>query len=207
MLNRLCVVVLPAVVGFAAANVQAAVSFTDQASFVAALNAGYLVEDFESRTGQVYAAPLAISNGTFGASISTSAQALLVFNMGADDYLTTSITTAGFSAPITIAFTTGNVTAFGGNFFVESAFGGVVAGTVTVAFSDGSVFPLVNQTSTSFFGYVGDAPIASVTISPDASQRFVGIDDLHIGSSPIPGPASAGLLAVAAALTGRRRRA
>lgn len=207
MTNRLCAVVLSALVGSAvAANARAGVSFTDRAVFTAALDAGYLSEDFEARSGQVFAAPLVISNSGFSASVSTSAQALLVFSMGSDDYLTTSINSSGFSAPVTIAFTSGNVTAFGGNFFVESAFGGVVAGTVTVAFSDGSVFSLVNQTASSFFGYVGDAPIASVTISPDATQRFVGIDDLLIGSSPIPGPASLGLLVSVGLLALRRRR-
>lgn len=208
MLNNRFASSVCAVVCLAAAPVSAyaGVSFTDHASFLAALNPGHLSEDFEARVGEVYAAPLAISNGTFSASLSTSAQALLVFDKAGDDYLTTSINTTGFSAPITIAFTSGNVTAFGGNFFVESAFGAVVPETVTLTFSDGSVFPLSAQTTSSFFGYVGDAPLASVSISPNASHRFVGLDDLCIGSSPIPAPACASLLAIAAGASAARRR-
>lgn len=188
------------------AGASAGITYSDQATFLSQLEPGAVLEDFESRTGQAYTT-LALGNATFTASCSTTANALIVFDLGGNDYLTTGITSQGWSAPITINFTSGNVTAIGGAFFLATAFGAVAPGnTVTLTFSDGTVQALSGQGNTSFFGYAGNTPITSLVISPDATHRFVSLDNLRFGASTIPAPAAgvAALLGVAAAA--RRRR-
>lgn len=201
-------IVVAAIAGAGLAGAaQAGESFTDRAAFLAQLQPGYFSEDFESRADEGYASPLTLSGGAFAAEVSTTANGLLVFDLGGNDYLTTGITTAGWSAPVTLTFTTGNVTAVGGAFFVTSAFGQVVPeNTVTLNFSDGSSFPITGQTNTSFFGYISDTPIASLTIVPDATHRFISIDNLAFGEAAVPTPAPALLLALGGAPLIRRRR-
>ena len=183
----------------------AGVTYSDQSTFLAELQPGAVLEDFESRSGEAYGV-LPLGNGAFTASCTTTANALIVFDLAGNDYLTTGITPQGWSAPITITFTSGNVTAVGGAFFFTSPFGAVAPGTVTLGVSDGTHRGLANQANTSFFGYAGDTPIASLTISPDATHRFVSLDNLRFGASTIPAPAAGVSALLAAALVTRRRR-
>lgn len=190
--------------GAGQSSIASAAVYSSEALFLAAVQSPRLSEDF---TGMAHPGPtLALAQNGYGVQVTTGAQALLVFDLSGNDYLTTSNSTSGFSAPMTLTFTTGNVTAVGGAFFQTSAFGAFLSSPVTLNFSDGTSQVLTPASNADFFGYTSTTPIASLTISPDASHHFVSIDNLRIGAAIIPAPGAMGLLAGAGLLAARRRR-
>lgn len=192
-----------AVVAFSAGAASGAV-FSTEAAFLAAVESPRLSEDF---TGMGHPGPtLMLAQNGYGVQVTTGAQALLVFDLSGNNYLTTSTSTSGFSAPITLTFTTGNVTAVGGSFFQTSVGGAFLSSPVTLNFSDGTSQVLTPSSNADFFGYTSTTPIASLTVSPDASHHFVSIDNLRVGAAIIPAPGAMGLLAGAGLLAVRRRR-
>jgi hypothetical protein len=192
-----------------AATTHAGVTYTSQAAFTSALNAGFYSQNFQSLPNNSGLSTPANFAGGAGNAItyqaSTSAQAFLVFDFSGNQYLTTATTFGtGWSAPITITFTGAPVNAIGGSFFLTSISGSIVGDAFSVSFSDGSSHSLSGQTNTTFFGYVSDTPITSVTISPPATHRFVSIDNLIVGSA-VPTPGGAGVFG-GMMLVGMRRR-
>lgn len=189
--------------GLAADRAEAATTYTSAASFLANLAPNSHSEDFSSRTGAVYTS-VTFTNGTYSATGTTGAQALLVFALSGNNYLTTSTSTSGFSAPVHLALSS-NVTAIGGSFFKTGVAGNVVGGNIQLNFSDGSSHTLSGQSNSSFFGYISDTPITSLTIIPDASHHFVSLDNLRFGAA-IPAPHAALAPLAGVLLCGPRRR-
>lgn len=195
--------VAAALVAGCACGAASGATYTTQASFLAAVQSPRLSEDF---TGMAHPGPtLTLAQNGYGVQFTTGAQALLVFDLSANDYLTTSTSTSGFSAPVTLTFTTGNVTAVGGSFFQTSAFGAFVSSPVTLNFSDGTSQVLTPGSNAEFFGYTSTVPIASLTVSPDASHHFVSMDNIRIGAAIVPAPGAMALLACAGVFGVRRR--
>lgn len=187
----------------------ASITYTNKASFVAALNPGYYLETFESLpTFSSFATPHVFSGGAFSYSASTTAQAFFSDTIG-DRFISTSGATDGFSRPITLTFTGAPVRAIGGNYFTTDAFGHLQTdapnSNIILNFADGFSTTLVMQDTSTFFGYIGNAPLASITIAPNATHRFVCLDDIYVGGSNVPEPTALGALAVAWALLLRRR--
>lgn len=199
---RVCVVA--AFAAGCACGATSGATYTTQAAFLAAVQSPRLSEDF---TGMGHPGPtLTLAQNGYGVQFTTGAQALLVFDLSGNNYLTTSNSTSGFSAPITLTFTTGNVTAVGGSFFQTSGFGAFLSSPVTLSFSDGTSQVLTPSSNADFFGYTSTVPIASLTVSPDASHHFVSMDNIRIGAAIVPAPGAAVFLACAGMLGARRRR-
>lgn len=178
-------------------SVQAGV-YTDLASFNAAIGTTKYTETFSTLSDSGLGQSQSFSNGVYSYATTTTAMALLSFTLGSDRYLTTSgRPTTMWSAPITITFTSNNVTAIGGSFFYTSAFGYVTDGTVTLAFSDGTTKTFSGQSNSTFWGYTSDVVLTSVTFTPDATHHFVSIDNLVVGSAAVPEPATLGMLGLA----------
>lgn len=196
----------------ASGHAMGGVSFTNQATFVSNLTPGYSLTNFSSfSTFSTPATPLALGSGNFTYQATTTAQAFFIDALSGNNFLSTATATDGFSRPVTLNFTGSTpVFAVGGNFFVVSAFGALITdppfNQVKLTFSDGSMTTLTAQTNSSFFGYISNTPLVSLTIDPLATQRFVGIDNLHVGTSPIPAPGAAGLAALGSMAIARRRR-
>lgn len=184
----------------------AASTFTNQAAFVSNLYPGYSLSTFNALAAfSTPATPMAVASGTFNVTATTTAQAFFIDTASGNNFLSTATATDGFSRPITLSFSGSPVNAVGGNFFVVSAFGQLVAEPVKLTFSDGFETTLSSPINTTFFGYISDVPLTSLTVSPLATHRFVGIDNLHVGGSPIPS-SGAGVLALFAGVVASRRR-
>lgn len=171
---------------------RAGVTFTDQATFVGSIASTYYAESYQSFGTSGHPNPWSFTGGTNGGityQVSTTAQAFLVFALSGNNYLTTSgQPTTAWSAPITINFTGTPINAVGGNFFLTGANGAVVNSTITLSFSDGSTRQLANQSNSTFFGYISDTTITSLTLTPPATHHFVSIDNLHVGVIGGPPP-------------------
>jgi len=107
----------------------------------------------------------------------------------------------------TVTFTSGNVFAVGGNFFITNFSDAFVANaSVTLTYNDGTTTTFTPTDANAFNGYVSALPITALVMSaPVGAGRFNTIDNLIVSSIPTPGAAA--VLALAGLVAGRRRRA
>jgi len=64
-----------------------------------------------------------------------------------------------------------------------------------------------SNAGTAFAGFISDVPIAKVVVTPLGNFDFVnGMDDVYVGTTPVPAPASLALAACGSVLALRRRR-
>lgn len=109
------------------------------------------------------------------------------------------------NSSFTVTFTSNNVLAVGGNFFITDINDAFVANaSVTLTYNDGTTDTFTPADAASFSGYVSTLPITSVVMSAPGTSRFNTIDNLIVSSIPTPGAAA--MLALAALVGGRRRR-
>lgn len=188
----------------------AAVTFTNQTNFTAALTTGFFAQNYQSISTGGHVTPWNFAGGAgnaFSYTASTPAQAFLVFDIASNRYLTTSgRPTTQWSAPITFTFTGAPVYAVGGSFFFTSAGGSVVGGTVSISVNGSSAAALTGQTNTTFWGIISNSPITSLVITPDATHRFVSVDNFTVGTSSIPTPGAAALGVVGLLCVASQRR-
>jgi hypothetical protein len=159
-------------------------TFTDSATFLGNTSSTYL-ENFNSLTSGSLNSPLTFSQSGF--SYSVVASTLLYSGTGntgsrflGENYRTDDIT---------ISFTSGNVTAVGGNFFLTDAGDNLVAGSISLTLNDGSVINLTSPTSgaTPFGGFTTDgAIITSLTIAGPGATSWDSFDNLYVGASNAP---------------------
>lgn len=119
-----------------------------------------------------------------------------------------------FESTLTISFTSGNVTAVGGNFY-QTDLAGFVAQPVKITLSNGTVDEFTPGAPSDYRGYVA-APGALITslsftgIPGDedgVGGAFATVDNLTVAGAPVPEPAGTALAAIAGlTLLGRRRR-
>lgn len=194
----------------AAGGADAAITYTSQPAFVANLTPGYYGETYASQSTGGHGTPWNFAGGAGNAwsyAATTSAQAFLVFDLSGDRYLTTSGEFGtGWARPITLTFTGAPVYAVGGSFFYTTAGGAISGGTVALGLSDGGSALLTGQSNSTFWGYISTTPITSLTFTNDATNHFASIDNLIVGTSPLPAPATVMLLGVAGCFGTRRRR-
>jgi hypothetical protein len=164
--------------GFASAS--AINAYNTEGSFLAALYPGYYQENFGTfKTGT----SLSYSGAGFGYTITDSSIVQTTWGW---------LQEAGPNT-ITITFTSGNVTAIGGDFFAVNTLAQPKGTTDTLTFSDGTTTTITTGTSsTSFTGYTFNTPITSMTVHAASSfplaVRWTALDDLIVGTAaPEPG--------------------
>jgi hypothetical protein len=120
------------------------------------------------------------------------------------------LSTSQIDEALTINFTSGNVTAFGGNFFAVDFNNTFQAVSLTLTLSDGKVETFTpSSLSNSYRGFVSTSPITSLVISAPGQSLYGSLDNFTVGQTlPVPEPGTLSLwaLGVAGLMAVRRHR-
>jgi hypothetical protein len=165
----------------AAASAQTTV-YTTNAAFLAMVAPGSYLETF-TQVAVDSGPSFTYSGGGFSYTVTADNGASTVYRSG---------TIIGNNLPdlsLTLTFTTGNVTAVGGEFFTTNISDIFQAAAVTLTLNNGTV---VNYTPTSqtnsFRGFTTPVPILSLTMSAPGPSLYNSIDNLRVGAVvPEPG--------------------
>ncbi len=172
--------------------------YSSSASFLANVQPGSYTETF---TGLANPATGPVSFSGSGFSYSASAPSDIYLEggfLGANQVAET----------LTIAFTGGNVSAVGGNFFATNISDAFQSVAITLKLSDNTtVIFTPTSAADSYRGFASDLNITSLTVSAAGASLYAGVDNLTVGVSAVPEPGSWALmgLGVAGLLLARRR--
>ena len=182
-----CLLLLSAV---SAQKVSAATVFTSSASFLSNVqpSPGSYTEDFSTP-------PLGFGNYPSGLGFSSNGFTYNAAAAGlplAELYLNEDIiVTQATNEVLTINFTSGNVTAVGGNFYLTNVLEQTVVASVTLTLSDSTTVSFSSATSAEYRGFVSTGPfITSLVMSAPGVNLRNSIDNLTVGARIIPEPAS-----------------
>jgi len=208
---------------FAYPNAAKAGAVTNSLTFVGDLAPGYFQNQFtDLADATALASSLPYSGGAFSyTAAATDALLGIGANVGGATGNPSWLTTEQFGDTLTITFTSGNVTAVGGNFFNTDINGTELTDAVTVLLSGvsgGSVtLPTSADNPNDFWGFLSTPGvyISSLTITPPAGTQTDGatVANLYVGAirpgddnDDTPEPATFGLLAagIAVGLLGKR---
>lgn len=184
--------------------------YTDQASFLAAIESSYLFDDFDGGSGTASTVTVGPENGyAYSAQASNNA----LFFASVVGYADNPALSTNISGPtIEITFTEAPVTAVGGFFFPTDVAGNVITGTITLDFNGGGSDSLVNPGVSTFSGFTSTVPLAGLSISAQlcgSTDCYPTLDNFYVGAaattSDAPVPATAALLALGVVGIGLRR--
>jgi hypothetical protein len=178
---------------------QAATLYTDLASFLDNIQAGEYLNDFNTLTaGDQGVTSQSFSGSGFSYTITPTVASGTANNTwvapvtGGDKAMSTRFSMRG----LRIDFTSGNITAVGGNFFLLGSNGtSPIAGNLSINLSDGSSANFSSQANNNYpfegFAAADGTLITSLDLSYAPSNRFVAVDNLRVGRSKrIPEPSN-----------------
>jgi opacity protein-like surface antigen len=184
--------------------------YLNQSDFTAALTSGYDFENFESMDFQAAAHSWSFSQNGFDWTASTTdyfgsepadnPAAILFIDSGPSvAMIPAGGNTSGAGDALTLTFTSGNVTAIGGNFFLTDFLGSVRGGSFSLTMNDGTTQSFTDAGADNFFGYISSSPITSLTFTPPGPfTSWATIDNLYVGQaaavSQTPETSTMGLL-------------
>ena len=182
--------------------------YTDEASFLAAIQGGYYLEDFSAFTYGSFVGPSLDFGPTNGFSYTMFATNDVFSGPG-------NMSTAWASEPLEITFTGSAVTAVGGIFWPTLDDGGDATGDIDLWLSDGTSLSLIDADASTFRGFVTDGAAftaMSVTALSTVATQWPTVDNFYVGQGvgesvvvPVPGALLLGLLGVSCAGWRRRR--
>jgi hypothetical protein len=147
------------------------VIYTSESDFVSAIEAVYYRNNFSALPAGAISSPQIFSGGTPPFSYSVSSPASLWGSPGSGSQpYGRAIKAGGANADLAFTFTSGNVTAAGGYFFLTDAVDGLAAGELIVDVYDGSANTnyVIKPTSTNwpvgFLGFTFDSPVSTLTL-------------------------------------------
>jgi len=159
-------------------------TYTDRATFLTHVSAGFFENDFADVSDSSAAEPArSYSQGGFGYTIDTLPDP--------DDlwFFPGVITTNGSADQITVTFTSGSVTAIGGNFYASDIGGAPIVGNdVVLTLSDGTTETFSTAGDTDFRGFTTALPITSITIdapnpSDPTDSSWSTLDNMIVGTA------------------------
>lgn len=182
-------------------------TYTDRASFEAALQPGYYTQTFDSigPVGEV-PSPQSFTGGAsnqFSYNIATADASSLFYTTNPTDVTMTDTWLGAFQAdtPLVFNISTPNVTAIGAYFFLTSIVNTFpVEGTLTVTLNNGA-FATAGPvtTNTTFIGFTTDTPITSLVFnftSTVPTTAYATLNDVIVGTAAaVPEPSSMALTA------------
>lgn len=186
-------------------NSLAAAIYTDKNDFMSTLQSGY-EEDFESppfSLGSLGTNSQIISGNGFSYEITALSE---LWVAGYDGNSNQAMSTTDYRDTITIRFTSNNVRAVGGNFFIMDNFD-FVAEQVSLTLSDGTTVNFLPTSPSIFRGFTtsGSTLITQLQIStPAPGQVYATLDNLVVGDpratgGTVPEPTSLFLIGIGAA--------
>jgi hypothetical protein len=200
--------------------------YLNQSDFKAALTSGYAFDNFDSvpeYTAQAHSYDFSKNGFDWTASTidyfgndpaGNPAAILFITDAGSIAMTPAGGNTAGAGDVLTLTFTSGNVTAIGGNFFLTDFLGNVRGGSFSLTMNDGTTQSFSNVGADNFFGYISSSPITSLTFTPPGPYTsWATVDNLYVGRgtalSQTPETSTVALLAGGLFLIGalRLRRA
>jgi hypothetical protein len=169
-------------------------TFTDRTSFLNNTAPSFYLEDFNSQiVNTPVNLPLTFSQNGF--SYAVTAVNLNNPNVSPKPFFDNTFGSPALSTDlinftsIVISFTSGNVTAVGGNIFTTRPGVGAQSQGMNSFLNDGTTLN-VNSTTIApgpFIGFTSDTPITSLTISIDnGSNRNPNLDNFYVGAVPVP---------------------
>ncbi|MFO0892394.1 MAG: hypothetical protein U0790_25045 [Isosphaeraceae bacterium] len=186
LLTTVCALVIA---GSAAAET---IVYTDEARFLSQVLPGSYTETFTSLADGSYRSPLDFSGNGFAYTVRSLGD-FLVMDEPPIKWLSGGILAGDV---IRIEFTSGNVTAIGGDFFtLDSGRNLAIPSFVQIDLSDGTRITVNDPTPDTFRGFISSTPIASILLTPDP-KFFATISRLTVGAA-VPEPPSLVLFSIA----------
>lgn len=183
---------------------QAGISvYTNQADFLRAVSAPG-VDTFDDLSAGPYGDTVLRAAGAYDYRVSSAGG--LWGAGGPSDYW---LSNNARLAPIVFSGFSGNLNAFGGNFFASDVTGQYAPnGTLVLTAVDGGAltYRLAGATASSFVGFLSSSPLSSVTLGTDGGEYWPTANNVVLA---VPEPATYGMLLAGVTLLGtaaRRRR-
>ena len=198
-MNNKMIISAAALTAFAAGSAMATV-YSDSATFLANINAGYYTNGFDD-TVSGPSADLSYSDSGFSYTVSASGPGTnSLYN---DPGL---VSTDSAVDGILVTFTSGNVTAVGANMWATDISVFPILADVTVSLSDGTTETFSSSSPSDYRGFTSNVVITSLFIDADDSlaNAWSTLDNLTVGVAPAPGAAA--LLGLGGLVATRRRR-
>ena len=187
--------------GFATAAHAQTTQYTSQSSFLAAVKPGYYNELFK---GTNAAANTTVSVSFSGNGFAYTVMAAPIGTTTKQTYWAQRKGLIGSVSPndsVTITFTSNNVTALGGNFFLSDTSDAFTVNPVTLTLDNGTTVSYTPSTlAASYYGFTTSAPIQSITMAAYPkdllynSLQNLTVGSAAVGSAAAPEPDACALL-------------
>ncbi len=172
--------------------------YSSSGSFLANVAPGSYTETFTGLSSPA-PGPAPFSGGGFAYAVSAPND---LYANG--DFLGTNLP----NEALTVTFTSGNVTAVGGNFYITNISDAFQPLLVKLTLSDGTTANFTpTSVSDSYRGFTSNVTVTSLVVSAPGASLYAGLDNLTVGVTVVPEPGTWLLMGfgVAGLLAARRR--